>query len=391
MCFPEKNFKSAIGIDFIPARLTEGKEWYVSYYAIYPGTGRLRRKKHKLNRIQSITERRKMGRRLAFEINCKLSTGWNPFIEETAPKSFHKFFDVIETYMNVQKRDLEDFSYRSYSSMIKRLKRYLLEKGYEEEKMYVYQFGSELAAEIMLKLKQDAKISARTYNNYLFFFKAMFGWLKSFNYCSKNPFDAIKKMPKKQTAPKQRILLTKKMLSDLKIFLLTRNKRYLAMVMLCYYCFVRPNEITYLKLKDIDLERQIIYIRAEHAKNDNDSKRTIPDAMMPYLTSLNWNGSPDMYAFSWDTPNEFNPGIKHTDPIKIAKYWIKIRSHLKWPKEVQFYNLKHTGITNMLADGIAPNFVQGQADHHSLEMTATYAATRTPRAQEDIRTKVSAF
>ena len=94
-----QNFQSPTPptISYIPARLTEGKEWYVSYYVIYPPTGQMRRKRIKINRIKSATLRRKMARRLIVDINLKLDKGWNPFIEEAAPKGFRHFWDVFDT------------------------------------------------------------------------------------------------------------------------------------------------------------------------------------------------------------------------------------------------------------------------------------------------------
>jgi hypothetical protein len=41
-------------LDYIPAKITEGKEWYVSFYAFNPVKGRLERKKIKLNRIKEF-------------------------------------------------------------------------------------------------------------------------------------------------------------------------------------------------------------------------------------------------------------------------------------------------------------------------------------------------
>jgi integrase len=95
--------------------------------------------------------------------------------------------------------------------------------------------------------------------------------------------------------------------------------------------------------------------------------------------------------FSFDETHQFVPGTKHANSREIARYWNKLRKIIGIPKEVQFYSLKDTGITNMLADGVASNFVQGQADHSSLAITSIYAGTKTPASQEQIRKKVSAF
>jgi hypothetical protein len=68
-----------------------------------------------------------------------------------------------------------------------------------------------------------------------------------------------------------------------------------------------------------------------------------------------------------------------------------VRPALGFSDDMQFYSLKDTGITNMLADGVAPNFVQGQADHSSLEVTSIYARSVTPESHKQIREKVASF
>jgi len=46
-------------VKYVPAELHENKEWYISYYVINPATNCLKRKVIKLNRIKSITKRRR--------------------------------------------------------------------------------------------------------------------------------------------------------------------------------------------------------------------------------------------------------------------------------------------------------------------------------------------
>lgn len=81
-------------ISYIPARLTEGKEWYVSYYVIYPPTGQMRRKLIKINRIKSATLRRKMAREIIKRINGTLAEGRAPFVENVALR------EIGEKYKN---------------------------------------------------------------------------------------------------------------------------------------------------------------------------------------------------------------------------------------------------------------------------------------------------
>lgn len=385
-----KNQNNNFLLKFLPPRLCEGKEWYVSYYAIYPASGKLRRVRIKINRIKGISARRQFARKLINDINTKLVNGWNPFIEREAPKSFHEFFSALDTYLAVRKREAEYNSYRTYKSYVKFLKEWLLQHQYSD-KMYTSQFNHSVATQVMLSIKQNQKLSFRTYNNYLQGLNAIFNWMKEFGYVSENPFEKIKKIPGR-LIKKTRRTLTEKERRDLKMFLQNENNNYFVMCLLCYYCFLRPKEISLLKVSDIDIDNQLVYISEDIAKNDNRSWRTIPDVMMSYVKKLDLGHPKDYYLFSMDAHQKFNPGLKRAEGREIARYWNDvIRKKLNFPMEIQFYSLKDTGITNMLADGVAANFVQGQADHSSLKMTSIYAVKRNTQAQEQIRKVTSDF
>jgi integrase len=383
--------KNVSYLKFLPPRLTEGKEWYISYYSLYPPTGKLRRVKIKLNRIRGTGKRRVYAKQIISELNAKLVCGWNPFVEMEAPKAFHLLFAVLDTYIKIQEREAEHHSVRCYKSYIKYLKEYLIRHRHGED-MYVSQFDKVIASNIMVEIKQNSKYSFMTYNNYLQFFTGLCNWMIQFNYLSTNPFSSIKKIPKKLLV-KTRRCLSQEEREKLKDFLILQdNNNYLVMCLLCYYCFLRPNEISQLRVRDIDIEKQVVYVSKEIAKNDNDSIRTMPDSMMEFVRKLNLNFPGDYYLFSLDRQKKFTPGIKRAEGREIARYWSDvIRRQLFFPMQIQFYSLKDTGITNMLADGVAPNFVQGQADHSSLKMTSLYAVKRNTASQEQIKKNASKF
>lgn len=70
---------------------------------------------------------------------------------------------------------------------------------------------------------------------------------------------------------------------------------------------------------------------------------------------------------------------------KFASYWsYVIRPSLGFPKELQFYSLKDTGITNMVNSGVPLTSVQQQADHSSLAITSIYIG-KTERASEALK------
>jgi hypothetical protein len=78
-------------IDYLHAELRISKsKWYVLYYVKNPQTGKLHRKEIRVNSTKCIAERKKFAKKLIFELNEKLYSGWNPFIEQEAPHGYTK-------------------------------------------------------------------------------------------------------------------------------------------------------------------------------------------------------------------------------------------------------------------------------------------------------------
>ncbi len=359
--------KSPYELNFLPPRLVEGNRWYIIYYAYCPSIRRLKRVRIGLGQIKSKKERKALSKKIMQDLSIKLSAGWNPFTMEEQSRVYKTFKEVLDIYLNIQAKEAETHSFRSYKSYVHYFEKYLIDNGFGTD-MFVNHFDKNAASSMMLKIRQNPKYSFRTYNNYLQFFTSLFNW-------------------------KTRVTLSHEQRGQLERFLeKENNNNYFVMCLMCYYCFIRPNEISLLRIKDVDIVNQTIFISKEIAKNDTDSIRTIPDVMMPYISKLNLSAPSDYYLFSNDVPKKFIPGKKRAEGREIARYWSDIiRPGLNWPKSLQFYSLKDTGITNMLADGVAPNFVQGQADHSSLSITSIYAQKRNAEAQEEIKEKSRSF
>lgn len=367
-------------IDYQPAKLAEGKECYIYFSVRNPETGKMKRFKRKLNKYHSARERRQVAKILCSEINMRLALGWNPLSDAGGSLILNKFNDVLDDFITVKSKEMEANSLRSYKSYVNHLKDFL-DKRECPDTFPVQKFSKELAKSIMNELDSNPKISARTFNNYRAFFIILFNWIIEKGYIKDNPFIDTPKKAKRLTK-KHRRLFTDQELNELIAFLERENPRYLAACMLCYCCFVRPKEICLLKGADIDLRRQVVYIRSEIAKNDCDSCRTIPDEAVCYLKIL--EGCPqDHYLFS--ELHTFSSGKHLLCSRELARYWNNtVRAKLGYPMELQFYSLKDTGITRMAESGMPLNFVQQQADHSSLEMTSIYIGM-SGKATDEIR------
>lgn len=373
-------FKPIPFITYIPPKLTEGKEWYISYSVINPETGKFKRFRIKCNRIHNIKERRKTARTMIAGIEERLSLGWTPYLENKAPRVYNKLFETLDLFLKVKGKENEEESMRSYRSFIRTFSKWLRKSGFHSESLCC-SINKTVALSFINDIEDNDKISAATYNNYLSFFHNLFNWMINKGYISENPFEGIPKKARRHTKKTRRILSSEE-LSTLVNHLQKENLEYLAICMICYCCFMRPKEIALLKCKDIDLNRQYIFVSAAIAKNDNDSYRTIPNDLLPLLRLIDLS-EPDNYVFGEHSDYDFRPGKKKIISRKIARYWSDyVRPACNFPMELQFYSLKDTGITNMLGEGVPISFVQQQADHSSVAVTAIYVGKKASANEE---------
>ena len=372
-------------VDFIPASIQETKNWEVIFYAKDPQTGDLRRKRMRVRKMKSITERRLYAKQIVMDVNRRLSQGWNPFTETDSVRSFHPIFKVFDSFLN-DKRDLRPDTLRSYKSEIKFLKSFI--SKYYGNDIYAVSFDQRKAIEYIDNIWETRKIEAVRYNNILAFCKLIFNWMIEKQYVKENPFSIIQK---KKEAQKKRVMdIDPKDRKKIRDYLSKKNRAYYGIMMFAFHSLLRPKEISYIKIRDIDLKKKTVTVDGSIAKNGKTRYAPIPDVMVELVKELkdsvhiprkNW------YLFS----DNFRPGPRQRDPREIARYWSDLRSTLKLKKEVQFYSLRDSGIIQMLRDGRSPKEVMEAADHSSIEVTNNYVKVARKESNKDIINKSSAF
>jgi len=373
-------------LDYTPAQLHTCKSrWYIDYYAKNPLTDKLHRKTIKVNRIKNIAERRKFAKRLVVEINQKLASGWNPFIEQEAGKIFHFLFDAFDTYLKLKTKELRPDSIRTYKSNIKAIKEYC-NFIYKGKKIYAITFTRKNAIDFLNYLYTEKDLSARVYNNYKQFGVTLWNWLIENNYCKTNVFLQISK---KIEQPKKRIPIDRETRTAVKRHLeLDGQIEFLAIIQLTFYALLRPKETLHLKPGNIDLKNRIITVPAHVAKTRKMRKVTISNTLFNTLKKLNISKiNPDSYIFS----TSYKPGTKLLNSRAVSKTWSKIREDLDLKKEMQFYSFKDSGIIQLLQDGVSPEIVRDQAGHSSLEMTNKYIQISMTEANKQILNKSKEF
>ena len=360
--------------------LREGNEWYVEFYAYDPARCRLRRKRMKVNRIKSIVKRRAYARDLIARITLQLQRGWNPWIAKDTSQlllfsevcaAYEAYIDKMFTSGQYRKE-----TYAGYKSYLKNLLEYV-EK--ESPIYYLYQFDRAYIVGFLDYIFIGRDNGGQTRNNYLSWLSVFCGWAVVKGYLTSRPTEGIPKIDKRHLV-KHRSVIPLDVVQRIGRWLADHDPYFLLACQLLYNCFIRPVEMTRLKVGWINVEAGTVSVPAEASKNRQSMVVTLPKSVLFRMMEMGIFKSPsDDFLFS----KNLRPGPQQIDTIVFRRHWDSLRSALGLRKEWQFYSLKDTGITEMLDNNIASITVRDQARHSSLAITEVYTRHQQ-RANEQV-------
>lgn len=359
---------SAIGYTLPEYRENKGCS-YIEFYAYDPTLGRMRRKRIKTNRIKGVLKRRQYVRDVIRRLNDQLCHGWNPWIAKDT-SDLLIFEDALSRYEDHIEKMLESGYYRKetylgYKSYIKILRQYTKQ---ENPLYYVYQFDRKYCVDFLDYVFIDRNNGAQTRNNYLNFLRVFSGYLVEKGYLQSKPTDGISPISKR-LYKKERTVIPPDAVGRIADYCKAHDPHFLFACYLLYYCFIRPVEMTRLRVRDFNLKSGTVTIPAESSKNKQKQTVTVPKKVILYAISLGVFSAPmDHYIFSY----QLRPGTEEVDPKHFRDHWDKLRKPLKLRSEWKFYSLKDTGITAMLKSKMSSIDVRDQARHSSLAVTEVY-------------------
>lgn len=227
----------------------------------------------------------------------------------------------------------------------------------------------------------DRGVAPRTRNNYRTWCKSFCMWMQQHDYITNDPMSGIFpiKEPQKTRQP-----LPSSALKQVREYLEIHNRHFLLAVMMEYYCFIRPDELSNIKIGDIDVKGHAVYVNAEISKNGKAEMVGLNRSIVTLMRELHTLRSPkDWYLFS----HRCRPGKTKLDCRMFRDRWARMRKRLNMPKEYQFYSLKDSGIRD-LANSAGIVIARDQARHSSIAVTNKYLQGRDrPVHAETIRFK----
>lgn len=350
---------------------------FIEFYAYDPEQGRMRRKRIKTNRIKGVVKRRQYVRDVIKRLCDQLSHGWNPWIISDT-SDLYVFEEALSRYeAHIEKMLVSGYfrkeTYNGYKSNITILREYIKKKN---PLYYVYQFDRKFCVAFLDYVFIDRDNGAQTRNNYLNFLRVLSGFFVDKGYLQNKPTDGISPISKR-LYHKERECIPLEMVGKIAEYCKAKDPDFLFACYLLYYCFIRPVEMTRLKVQHFNLKACTLTIPGELSKNKMTQTITLPKKVILYGVERGVFSAPEKdYVFSV----KLKPGPVEIDPKIFRDHWENVRKALRLKKEWKFYSLKDTGITEMCDHEIAPRQVKDQARHSSLAITDIYLQKRAAHA-----------
>lgn len=333
-----------------------------------PVAQKMKRKKFNVPPIKGNRSRKNYASEMIYKLSVKLREGWNPWVTATTKRQYTLYKDVIEWYhLYITKLhkagSIKDTTLTDYKKRLKVLEEYT--SKVIQAPTYSYQFDQYFCSDFLDYILLDRDASARTRNNYRTWLSSLANWMLEKQYIESNPIENIK--PLKEDG-KHRTALTPADLKKMNTYLKKENPHYLLLCQFAYYTFIRPDEISNIKLKDINLSEQKVFVASSISKNRKDGMVGLNDKLIKAMLDLKVFDKPNhYYLFGKD----FKPSdIKNTTRV-YRNMFNKVRAALKWPDTYQFYSLKDSGIRDLAnAEGIV--VARDQARHTDISTTNKY-------------------
>ncbi len=349
-------------------KLHTGKNWYVDFQCYDPIDGKMRRKKFMLDSISKVSDRKKRAAEIITVTTTRLRAGWNPWAEASTDRQYAKFIDVTSMYYKYLEKltsvnTFKQKTFYDYQSRLNMLLEYNSNRGIPI--VYMYQFDQAFISDFLDYILLDRDASARTRNNYRTWLSAFCTWLVEKKYLESNPIEKIRSLAEEE---KFRSALSKSDLNRLGEYLSETNKHFLLACQMEYYTFIRPDELSNIKLGDIYISEQKVFVSSTISKNRRDGMVGLNDNLVKLMIELDlFANSSDYYLFGKD----FKPSKQKADSRIFREYFNKVRAFLKFPKNYQFYSLKDSGIRDLAnSEGIV--IARDQARHSDISTTNKY-------------------
>ena len=359
--FRNGNCSNIVG--YTPPTLHKGVRWFVDFTAWDPARDAMRRKRCYIKESLSVPAKKQRASEIIAALTKLLSQGWNPWVTNDESRGFVLFDNCLEHFSEYVERMDRKKTRQDYSSRISVLREFIAQQTNPSK--CAYQFAVTCCTDFIDWRYLDRESSARTRNNYRVWLYGLAEFLIARKHIMTNPVENIKVLPEHEKFRKD---LSPLMLKQMAVHLNKVDKPFFLACMMQYYTLIRPGEMSNLKIGDISIKDQSIFVSKEISKNRKDAAVGLNAMIIKLMLDLGTFNYPNNYYLFGP---KFMPSEEKFSSQQFNNRWRTMRKALKWDKCYQFYSLKDSGIRD-LANAHGVVVARDQARHSDISTTNRY-------------------
>jgi len=351
------------------------KRWYVEYYVWSEQRAKLIRRRNYtgFTKFDTYHKRLDYGKSMCRELNNLLPNSCVEPFDEVPEEKIE--FETNKKEKSTIKRDLdyihellydsEKSTSKHYKSTLKDFNEWLTSSNrtFQSFDSFTKANAQEFVDYMTLKLNNSGKTVA----NKVAHLKAMTNKLIERDIVELNPF--IKLSMPKVIETERNFSFSLELIKKIKEYSIENEPFGWLFFQFIYYSYMRPVEITRLKIKDIDLVNNKIHVAGQIAKNGKTQSIELPGPLKKQLLIyLGSNSNIDHYIFT----SEKVPGQKQIGKNYFSMLFQKVKKELKLEQKYTLYSWKHTGVVHAYKNNVNIKALQLQCRHSSIEQTDTY-------------------
>jgi integrase len=351
------------------------KPWFI----FFRYNGQLYRFKYGINYIENLKKRETEANLLRDALHKKLNSGWNPSIPETIDtKSDLTLIEALDFALEKKKLTLANKTKIDYTCTVKFTKTAI--SSLKLNQLLIVDTKRIHIKLILEKIKSQRSWSNKSYNKNLGYLKAILSELMQWDIIENNPAHGIKSLKVGEIIAN--IPATDDEVKLIKDKILTDFPNFYVYIICIFHTGIRPEELLYIQLKMVDLNKNQIILPPGITKTDIERIVPINQFLKSYFEKMNLdNHNPNHYLFGSNREFsnrglkkelDFIPGPKRLNRDAASKLWRKlIKQDLKL--DVNMYSLKHLGANKKILAGVELDALRELYGHTSKMMTLRYA------------------
>ena len=358
--------------------------WFI-YFSMYDEyTGKMKRIKRKdgFANCSTLVECKAHGKSLQEKYRKKILAGWSPFKQKGVVWSDHLIYKdkkidkplrktsknisyYCSEYLKLNKSTWADGSYAKVQSILRKFEAWLKKKKLNN--LDISEFTEKHGFEFFKYLTEEKKLAGSTLNGHALAVKGVWKLIIKEYPLIKDPWVEI---PRYDLKTKPQRPLKRGAIALLKSELEIKDSQVWLAAQFMYYCFIRPKELRFMQIRDIDLYEGRITLNGDITKSKKARTVEVTTTFLELLLSkYELHTYPDEY-YVFTTKGK--PGEKPVNKNYMWTHFDKVRKDLDLPKDYKFYSFKHTGAVAALKAGADIKDIQQQMGHSSVQVTDEY-------------------